>query len=156
MATLIVVITVSLLAYLLKTDFGIAMRATGNSDSMTRALGINNDKMKIIGLAIANSLTAFSGYLVAQYQNFTDINMGIGIVITGLGSVLISSAIINWVGIANIWIQLLCVVIGCVTFQMVLAVTLSLGIDPNMLKLVTAVFVLLIVSIPKFLGRAAG
>ena len=156
MAALIVVIIVSLLAYLLKTDFGIAMRATGNSDSMTRALGINNDKMKIIGLAIANSLTAFSGYLVAQYQSFTDINMGIGIVITGLGSVLISTAIINWLGVANIWMQLLCVVIGSIIFQMVLAVTLSLGIDPNMLKLVTAIFVLLIVSIPKFLGRAAG
>ena len=155
MAALIVLLIVSLLAYLLKTDFGIAMRATGNSDSMTRALGINNDRMKIIGLAIANSLTAFSGYLVAQYQNFTDINMGIGIVITGLGSVLISTAIINWLGVAKIWMQLFCVVIGSIIFQMVLAVTLSLGIDPNMLKLVTAIFVLLIVSIPKFLGRAA-
>ncbi len=81
-----------LVGYILRTDFGIAMQATGNSESMTRALGINNNKMKIIGLAIANSLTALSGYLVSQYQNFTDINMGIGIVITGLGSVLVGQS----------------------------------------------------------------
>jgi putative ABC transport system permease protein len=64
-----IIIIAAILAYVLMTDFGIAMRATGNSASMTRALGINNDKMKIIGLAIANALTALSGYLVCQYQN---------------------------------------------------------------------------------------
>jgi putative ABC transport system permease protein len=137
------------LSYLLRTDFGIAMRAVGNSAGMTRALGINNNSIKIIGLAIANSLTALSGYLVAQYQNFTDINMGIGIVITGLGSVLIADALINWFGVRKIFGQLLLVVSGSIIFQLVLAFTLSIGIDPNLLKLITALFVLLIVSIPR-------
>jgi putative ABC transport system permease protein len=136
-------------SYVLRTDFGIAMRATGNSASMTRALGINNNKMKIIGLAIANSLTALSGYLVAQFQNFTDINMGIGIVITGLGSVLIGEALIKWWNITSIAWALVIVLCGSILFQMVLAFTLSIGIDPNMLKLVTASFVLLIVIIPR-------
>ncbi|HTA28292.1 MAG TPA: ABC transporter permease, partial [Bacteroidia bacterium] len=99
-----------IVGYILRTDFGIAMRATGNSASMTRALGINNNKMKIIGLAIANSLTALSGYLVAQFQNFTDINMGIGIVITGLGSVLIGEALIKWWNIGSILWQLVIVI----------------------------------------------
>jgi putative ABC transport system permease protein len=138
-----------LLSYILRTDFGIAMRATGNSASMTRALGINNNKMKILGLAMANSLTALAGYLVAQYQNFTDINMGIGIVITGLGSVLIGEALIKWWSIRAIGWQLVVVVCGSILFQLVLAFTLSIGVDPNLLKLVTASFVLLIVVIPR-------
>jgi putative ABC transport system permease protein len=138
-----------IVGYILRTDFGIAMRATGNSESMTRALGINTNKMKIIGLAIANSLTALSGYLVAQFQNFTDINMGIGIVITGLGSVLIGEALIKWWNITSIPASLLVVLCGSILFQMVLAFTLSIGIDPNMLKLVTASFVLIIVMIPR-------
>lgn len=138
-----------LLAYLLRTDFGIAMRATGNSESMTRAMGINNDQMKIIGLAIANALTALSGFLVAQYQSFTDINMGIGIVLVGLGSVLIGDALISWLKIRKIWWQLLFVMLGCILFQMVLAIALSIGVHPNMLKLITAIFVLTIVGIPR-------
>ncbi|MEO7048650.1 MAG: hypothetical protein ABI091_25340 [Ferruginibacter sp.] len=145
----VVIILILLLTYLLKTDFGIAMRATGNSATMTKALGINNDRMKIIGLAIANSLTALSGFFVAQYQNFTDINMGIGIVITGLGSVLIADALRIWFNITNIGAQIILVVAGSFVFQMVLAVTLALGVDPNLLKLVTAVFVLIIVALPR-------
>ncbi len=138
-----------LLAYVLRTDFGIAMRATGNSESMTRALGINNSRMKIIGLAMANALTALSGFLVAQYQNFADINMGIGIVLVGLGSVLIGDALINWLGIRHIWLKLAAVMAGCILFQLVLAVALSLGVNPNLLKGITAVFVLAIVGIPR-------
>ncbi len=152
---LFLLILSGMIAYLLRTDFGIAMRATGNSESMTRALGINNDRMKIIGLAIANALTALSGFLVAQYQNFTDINMGIGIVLVGLGSVLIGDALITWLGIRNIWIKLLMVMLGCILFQMVLAVALSLGVNPNFLKLITAVFVLIIVGIPRLARQRA-
>jgi len=150
-----VVILSSILGYLLKTDFGIAMRATGNSGSMTRALGINNNAMKITGLAIANGLTALSGYLVAQYQNFTDINMGIGIVITGLGSVLIGDALIKWWNLRSIIAQLMVVLAGSIIFQLVLAFTLSVGVDPNLLKLVTSVMVLLIVSIPRLRANPA-
>ncbi|HTJ14159.1 MAG TPA: hypothetical protein VL547_19105 [Dinghuibacter sp.] len=137
-----------LLSYVLRTDFGIAMRATGDSESMTRALGVNNDRMKVIGLAIANALTALGGFLVAQYQGFTDINMGIGVVITGLGSVLISDRLIRWFRIRPIWLQLPVVILGSLVFQLVLAFTLSIGVDPNLLKLITALFVLAIVGAP--------
>lgn len=150
---LFLIILSGLLAYMLRTDFGIAMRATGNSESMTRAMGINNNRMKIIGLAIANALTAISGFLVAQYQHFADINMGIGIVLVGLGSVLIGDALINWLGIQHIWLRLGFVMLGCILFQMVLAVALSSGVNPNMLKLITAVFVLLIVGLPRLIKK---
>src|SRR6476646_10766331 len=146
---IIIIALVFLLTYLLKTDFGIAMRATGNSATMTKALGVNNDRMKIIGLLIANSLTALSGFLVAQYQSFTDINMGIGIVITGLGSVLISDALRLWLNVTKIGTQIILVIAGSFLFQLVLAVTLALGVDPNLLKLVTAIFVLCIVALPR-------
>jgi len=146
---LFIIITGLILLFVLKSDFGIAMRATGSSETMARALGINNNKMKIIGLAIANALTALSGFLVAQYQNFTDINMGIGIVIVGLGSVLIGNVLKDWFKIKSIASQLVLVVLGSLIFQMVLAVTLVSGVDPNFLKLITALFVLLIVALPR-------
>jgi len=144
-----VVIITLIIGYLLKTDFGIAMRATGNSETMVRSLGVNTDRMKITGLAIANALTATSGYLMSQLQGFSDINMGIGIVIVGLGSVIIAEAIINWFKITSVWFSLILMLCGAIIFQFVLAFTLSIGIDATLLKLVTAVFVLLIVSLPR-------
>jgi len=155
-AFLMIIVLIFLLRYLLLTDFGIAMRATGNNPFMTKSMGINNDMIKIIGLAIANALTALSGYLVAQYQGFADINMGIGIVITGLGSVLIADALRIWLNVTKIGWQIVLVLAGSLLFQMVLAFTLAIGVDPNFLKLVTALFVLLIVALPRMSGQLSG
>jgi putative ABC transport system permease protein len=146
---LIVLVITLLVGFLLKTDFGIAMRATGNSESMIRALGVNTDRMKIIGLALANALTAVSGYLITQFQGFADINMGIGVVIIGLGSVIIAEVLIGWLHITSVWVSLVLVLAGAVIFQLVLAFTLNIGVDANLLKLATAIFVLLIVSLPR-------
>lgn len=146
--SVLTIIILLVIGYMLRTDFGIAMRATGNSMTMSKSLGVNVNRMKITGLAIANALTSLSGFLVCQYQGFTDINMGIGIVITGLGSVLVGDTIISFFRISNIGLQLLLVVAGSIIFQLVLAMVLSLGVNPNLLKLATAVFVLLIVSLP--------
>jgi len=147
--SIFVLVITLMIGYLLKTDFGIAMRATGNSESMIRSLGVNTDRMKITGLALANALTAVSGYLISQFQGFTDISMGIGIVIIGLGSVIIAETLINWFKITSVGLSLALVLAGAIIFQLVLAVTLDIGIDATMLKLVTAVFVLLIVSLPR-------
>lgn len=147
-----VVVMLLVIGYLLKTDFGIAMRATGNSETMIKALGVNTNRMKIIGLAMANSLTALSGYLITQFQGFADINMGIGIVIVGLGSVIIGETLIHWLKVKSILTNLVIVIAGAVIFQLVLAVTLDIGVDANLLKLVTASFVLLIVSLPRVLS----
>lgn len=146
---LFVLTIVALIGYLLKTDFGLAMRATGDSETMIRALGVNTDSMKIIGLALANGLTAVSGYLMSQLQGFSDINMGIGIVIIGLGSVIIAESLISWLQITSVWVSLALVIGGAVVFQLVLAFTLDIGVDAKLLKLVTALFVLLIVSLPR-------
>jgi putative ABC transport system permease protein len=137
-----------LISRLLKTDFGLAMRATGNNESMIRALGVNSNRMKIIGLALANGLTALSGFLITQIQGFADINMGIGIVILGLGSVMIGEIFSKAFQIRSIAVQLLFVIAGSIIFRLLLAFALSIGIDALYLKLVVAIFVLIVVSIP--------
>ena len=134
--------------WLLKTDFGLAMRATGNNEKMISALGVNTTRMKIFGLGLANGLTAVSGFLITQIQGFADINMGIGIVILGLGSVMIGNILISKFKNNSILLQLFGVVIGSILFRMILAFALSIGIDAIYLKLVVALFVLLVVSIP--------
>lgn len=149
-AVVVIAIVTTIKSYILKTDFGIAMRATGNNSAMVKALGINDNTMKILGLAISNALTAFAGFLITQNQFYADINMGIGIVITGLGSVLIADALKQLFKVNSLTKQLLLVILGSIIFQLVLAVTLAVGVNPNLLKLTTALFVLLIVGITKF------
>ncbi len=136
------------LSRLLKTDFGLAMRATGNNEVMIRSMGVNTGKMKIAGLALANGLTAVSGFLIVQIQGFSDIGMGIGIVILGLGSVMIGEILMQLLKIHNIAIHLLGVLAGTILFRLILAFALTIGIDALYLKLVVALFVLIVVSIP--------
>lgn len=138
-----------LLAFLLKSDLGLAMRATGNAPEMASSLGIPVKTMKIFGLALANGLTALSGSIMAQYQGFADINMGIGIVIFGLGAVMIGESIIRILGANSIYWKLLGVLAGCMLFRTVIAFTLASGIDPNWLKAITAGIVLVFVAIPQ-------
>jgi len=135
-------------SWLLKTDFGLAMRATGNNVQMIRALGVNTDRMKITGLALSNGLTALSGFFITQVQGFADINMGIGIVILGLGSVMIGEISLQRLRVHNITWHLLAVIGGSIGVRLILAFALSIGIDAMYLKLVVAVFVLIVVSIP--------
>jgi putative ABC transport system permease protein len=139
-----------LLVFMLKTDFGIAMRATGNSESMVNAMGVNTNRMKIIGLGLANALTALSGCIVAQFQQFSDINMGIGIVIFGLGAVMIGETTMDLIKKQGIIWRIFGVLFGCVIFRLIIAFTLASGADPNLLKLITALVVLVFVSIPQF------
>ena len=147
---MIAIIIGLLLVFMLKTDFGIAMRATGNSESMVNAMGVNTNRMKIIGLGLANALTALSGSIVAQFQQFSDINMGIGIVIFGLGAVMIGETTMDLIKKQGIIWRIFGVLFGCVLFRLIIAFTLASGADPNLLKLITALVVLVFVSIPQF------
>jgi putative tryptophan/tyrosine transport system permease protein len=143
------------LSWLLKTDFGLTMRAAGNNESMIRALGVNTDKIKIIGIALANGLIALSGFLVTQIQGFADINMGAGIVILGLGSVMIGEIAVKGFRNAGISMHLLAAIAGSIIFRLILAFALSLGIDALYLKLVVSALVLVAISIPNIpLGKA--
>jgi putative ABC transport system permease protein len=133
---------------LLRTDFGLAMRATGNNETMMRSLSTNTDRMKRIGLGLANALVALSGSLITQLQGYADINMGIGIVILGLGSVVIGEMLAGPAGSRSLGWRLTGVIAGTVVFRVILALALASGINPVYLKLVVAALVLAAISIP--------
>ena len=135
------------MAWMLKTDLGIAMRATGNNEQMAASNGVNIDRMKILGLSIANALTALSGYLMVQYQGFADVNMGVGIIISGLAAVMIGESIASLLKINRVLTVLICMIAGSIVFRLAVAQSLALGLNPNYLKLVTAVIVLTIVAV---------
>jgi putative tryptophan/tyrosine transport system permease protein len=131
-----------------RTDFGISLRATGNNPAMAAASGINVNGMKIFGIALANGLVGISGSLVAQYQGFADIGMGIGSIVFGLAAVIIGETILP---MRSIWAKILSVIAGSVIFRLMVALALYVGLNPIDLKLVTAVFVLAILIAPKII-----
>lgn len=148
--TLLVVFLLMLtfLSWLLKTDFGLSMRAAGNNSNMARGFGINSDAVKVIGLAIANGFIAISGFLVVQLQGFADINMGVGIVILGLGAVIIGESLMNILNVKSMTIRIAGVVLGSIVFRLIISLVLSMGVDPKWIKLLTALVVLIIVGLP--------
>ncbi len=137
-----------LLNWLLHTDYGIAMRATGCNELMARGQGVNTVAVKTTGLAVANALTAISGFLICQYQLFADINMGIGIVIFGLGSVIVGEVLLRMVPQPRLHWELVAVLIGCIIFRVVIGIALLVGIHPNWLKAIIAALVLTITALP--------
>ncbi len=140
----------AILSWLFRTDFGLTMRATGDNATMIAAQGVNVDRMKIVGIALSNGLIATSGSIVAQYQGFADIGMGIGIVVFGLASVIIGDTLAGLFGERfRIMLHLGAVVMGSILFRILVAFTLSLGLEPTDLKLATAAFVLLTIAAPR-------
>lgn len=140
---IVVVVVKFMVDVFLRTEFGLALRAIGDNESMIRSLGVNTDSMKIIGIGIANALVALSGALVAQYQGFADIGMGIGTVVAGLASVIIGEAIIppRSVGMGTLG-----AIIGSVVYRLAVFLALRLGFAPTDLKLVTALLVIAALS----------
>src|SRR5262245_17647761 len=142
---------VSILLYLFfLTDIGTAMRATGDNSQMIRALGVSDGNMITFGLAISNGLIALSGALLAQYQGFADVQMGIGMVVWGLASVIIGETL---VGSSKLGLVIAGAVMGSVLFRLLIAIALRAGLNPNDLKLVTAVFVFIALILPTLLAR---
>jgi putative ABC transport system permease protein len=134
----------------LRTHLGTAMRATGDNDQMMRALGVSVGNMLILGLALANGLVGLSGALLVQYQGFADVQMGIGMVVWGLASVIIGEAL---VGTRQLEYVIAGAVMGSVLFRLLVAVALRAGLNPNDLKLITAVFVFAALVLPDALKR---
>ena len=141
-----------MLYFFLKTKIGLVLRATGDNEQMVRALGVDTDMTKIIGLALANGLVGLSGALIAQYQSFTDVGMGIGMVIIGLASVIIGEAVF---GAASLMRRLVAVILGAILYRLVIAFALELGMPPTDLKLISAVIVCAALSAPAIKGQLA-
>jgi putative tryptophan/tyrosine transport system permease protein len=128
-----------------RTNIGTAMRATGDNDQMIRALGVNTKSMVIVGVALSNGFVALSGALLAQYQGFADVQMGIGMMVWGLASVIIGEAIINDNSLGMV---IFGAVIGSVLFRLLVAIALRWGLNPNDLKIITALFVFIALVLP--------
>ncbi|MGI6686535.1 MAG: ABC transporter permease [Bacillota bacterium] len=129
----------------LNTEMGFAIRATGDNEQMIRSLGVNTKLMKIIGLSISNALVALSGALVAQYQGFADVGMGIGTIVVGLASVIIGEVIF---GTKSIMRTLFAVALGSIVYRMVIAWVLQMGLEPTDLRLFTALIVTVALASP--------
>ena len=133
------------LDWLLHTEFGLTLLATGDNEQMIRAMGTNTNFTRIVGLSLANGLVALTGSLVAQQQGFADVGMGIGTIVAGLASVIMGEVIF---GVRSVSWVLFSVIGGSIVYRLLIAVSLRLGIAPTDLKLLTAALVVVALSIP--------
>lgn len=149
-------VIVAILYWYFGTEQGSAIRATGSNPAMSRAQGINIDTMKVLGLAISNGLVALAGGLMAQYQGFSDINMGRGSIVIGLAAVIIGEVLCDAVfrKRANFVVHLAFIVIGGVIYYLVVSVVLWLRLPSNDLKLFTAVVVAVFLAVPYLQAQA--
>jgi putative ABC transport system permease protein len=139
-----------LLYLFFRTNIGTAMRATGDNSQMVRALGANVEGYIILGLALSNGLVALSGALLAQYQGFADAQMGIGMIVWGLASVIIGEAL---TGSRSLGLTLIGAIMGSILFRLLVAIALRWGLNPNDLKFITAFFVFAALVLPGLIAK---
>jgi putative ABC transport system permease protein len=137
------------LGLFLRTDLGMAMRASGDNPQMARSVGIDVDRMVVAGLALSNGCVAMAGALFAQYEGFANIQMGIGAVVTGIAMLLVGETLL---GRRTLTRSLAGAVAGTVVYRFIVAAAIRAGLSPNALKLVTAGLVLAVLVLPQ-LGR---
>lgn len=141
------------LTLFLRTDLGMAMRAAGNNPQMARALGIDVKRMVVLGLAVSNGLIALAGALLAQYEGFANIQMGIGAVVMGVATLMVGETLVGKRPLGR-WIA--GAVVGAVLFRLLVAAAIRAGLTPNALKLVTAALVLAVLVLPDLVRRGRG
>ena len=147
LVAVIIVVLIAFLYWFFGTELGCSLRATGCNDRMSRAQGINTDFNRVLGLMISNGLVAFSGTLLSQYQGFADINMGRGAIVIGLAAVIIGEALFGKI-FHNFGFRLLGVALGSIVYYFVLQIVIWLGIDTDLLKLLSAAVVAVFLAIP--------
>lgn len=139
------------LDWFLKTDIGLALRATGDNETMIRSFSADTDYLKVLGLGLSNALVAFSGALIAQYNGFSDVGMGIGMIIIGLASVIIGEAIF---GAKKIVRATLAVIGGAIVYRIIVTLALRVEfLETGDMKLITAVIVIGALVVPKMISQ---
>lgn len=144
---IIIVVLIVILYWFFGTEMGCGIRATGANINMSRAQGINTNFNKMLGLMLSNGLVAFSGALLSQYQGFADVNMGRGAIVIGLAAVIIGEAVFSKI-FKNFALKLLSVVLGSIIYYIVVQTVITLGLDANLLKLLSALIVAIFLAIP--------
>ncbi len=148
----IIVVLIALLYWFFGTELGCSLRATGCNPGMSRAQGINTNFNKVLGLMLSNGLVAFSSALLTQYQGFADVNMGRGAIVIGLAAVIIGEAIFGHI-FRNFALRLLGVALGSILYYLVLQVVIWMGIDTDLLKLLSALVVAVFLAFPYWKGK---
>ena len=141
----LVALTLLLLNWFLRTEIGLALRATGDNEQMVRGLGSSTDMTTILGVSISNGFVALAGALIAQNQGFADVGMGIGMIVMGLASVIIGEGLLRPHGVTSV---LLSVVGGTFAYRLFLGIALRAGLPPSNLKLITAGLVIIALAVP--------
>lgn len=154
MAALVLVIACGLI-WFLRTEYGQAMLATGDNPAMIRALGVNTDRVLLVGVGISNALVALCGAVVAQNQGSADATMGVGTIVAGLASVILGETI---VGASTVARACLAVILGSILYRVAIALALSVhvgpwSLSPSDLNLVTAILVVLAMTSPRLARR---
>ena len=144
---IVLVILIAILYWFFGTEMGCAIRATGTNLNMSRAQGINTNLNKVLGIMLSNGLVAFSGAFLAQYQGFADVKMGQGAIVIGLAAVIIGEALFGKI-FKNFALKLLSVSFGSIIYYIVIQAVITLGMDANLLKLLSAAIVAIFLAIP--------
>ena len=152
-AVIITVFVAAVLVLFLNTRLGLSIRATGDNPDMVRASSINTGLTITIGLALSNSITALSGAVLAQYQKTADINLGTGMVIIGLASLIIGETVFRG---RSIWVKALGAVVGCIIYRFIIAIALRLDLPSECLKLVSAIIVAIAIALPTIKKKQGG
>lgn len=137
-----------ILYFLLGTEFGASIRATGNNEKMIRALGVNTDNIKLFGMILSNMLIALSGAMLVQMNKYADVGMGKGAIVYGLASIVIGEVFFR--RFSNFGIKLLSSVFGCIVFFIIRAVVINLGLKANDMQLISAIIVVIALAMPIF------
>ena len=151
----ILALLIGVLYWFFGTETGSSLRATGANDAMSRAQGINTKKAKILGLMISNGIVALASALLAHYQGFVDVNMGRGAIVIGLAAVIISEVLFGRV-FRNFALKLTGVAAGAVLYFIVIQIVLWLGLNTNLLKLLSALIVAVFLGLPYWKANIAG
>jgi putative ABC transport system permease protein len=149
---IIAVAIIGLLYWFFGTALGCSIRATGCNINMSRAQGINTELNKVLGLIISNGLVALSGALLAQYQGFADINMGRGAIVIGLAAIVIGDVLFSKIA-RNFAVRLCGVLAGGVIYYVVYQVIVFIGLDPDLLKMLSAVVVAVFLGVPNIKNK---
>ena len=153
-ALLFLAAVIGILYWFFGTELGSSLRATGANEAMSRAQGINTKKAKILGLMISNGIVALSSAMLAHYQGFVDVNMGRGAIVIGLAAVIISEVIFGKL-FTNFALKLIGVALGAVIYYIVIQIVLWLGLNTNLLKLLSALIVAVFLGIPYWKAAVA-
>ena len=151
-AACITVVVCALLIFFLGTRLGLSIRATGDNPDMVRASSINTAFTITVGLCIANAMTALSGAVLAQYQRSADINLGTGMVVIGLASLIIGETLFSR---GSMWTKALAAVAGSVIYRFIIALALRANVPSECLKLISAIIVALAIAAPALRSKAA-